>query len=301
MTIRTGLPIRLRAGSAAGLAAAFVLLTAIPAATAPIPAGAAWIDQPLTGSTHPMGEMTITVHATDPAGVASVHLWVGDEVAATAEITEPGQVLVTEHLDWTPSEPGEYVLMVRSVGATGDWSSPAVAIVTIEGGDGSPSPSATAEATTGASASTQPGATPPPGASATPRPTAQPTPAPTPAPTPTPRPTPPPCSPAPPDLTAPPDGSVIRDPALNPPTFEWAHRTPPSCTPIGYRVQVFEGPDLGQLVMDVTLSVTGQWTPTQPLGDCTTYSWRVATRGPGGTLGPWSSASTFELFIGRCL
>ena len=302
------LPIRLRAASAVALAALIVLLTAIPAATAPISTASAWIDQPLAGSVHPLGDLTVTVHATDPTGMAQVHLWVGDEVVASAAVDQPSPILATEVFTWTPPKPGEYLLAVRGVGATGTWSPPALVIVTITDGaaSASASPTPSGSPPSLAASPTAGGTTPAPSprrtASPTPRPTTRPTAVPTPRPTPapTPRPTPPPCSPAPPELLAPSNGAVIRDPALNPPTFRWAHRTPPACTPIGYRVQLFDDPDLAVADVDVTVSVTGEWTPAAPLADCTTWFWRVATRAPGGGFGPWSAPRSFELFVGRC-
>jgi hypothetical protein len=293
--------------SAVGLAATVALLSAVPGASAPMPGGIAWIDQPLAGSTVPLAEVTVTVHATDPTGVAILHLWVGDELASTTTTNDP-PILLSHDFTWTPPKPGSYVLMARGVGIAGEWGQPAIAIVTV-GEDGeSPSPDPSGETSPSAEPSASGGPSGAPGPSVapvpTPRPsspsTPRPTSVPSPAPTPTPRPTPIPCSPAAPDLLAPTDGVVIRDPADNPPTFRWAHRTPPACTPIGYRVQVFAGPDLGALVLDVTLGAVTEWTPGSALADCATYSWRVATRAPGGGFGPWSSASTFELFIGRC-
>jgi len=305
-----------RAGSALGLAATLVLLSAMPGATAPMPSGQAWIDRPLAGSTHPLAEVIITVHATDPAGVEAIHLWVGDEMVHTAA-PQATPVLASAEYAWTPPAAGSYLLMVRGVGVSGDWSQPASVIVTIDGDlepTSTPEPSASASAY----ASLAPGATPPPGSSPTsrptsgptpretprttpaptPRPTPVPTPTPRPTPTPTPRPTVPPCAPAPPLPLSPANGTVIRDPSLNPPTFEWAYRTPPACTPTGYRVQVFDDPDLAHLVLDVTLGAVTSWRPGAPLADCTTYYWRVAARGTA--FGPWSDPSSVQLFIGRC-
>jgi hypothetical protein len=309
--IRTAQPSFVRLGSALSLAAAIVLLSAVPGATAPMPAGMAWIDQPLPGTTHPLGEMTVTVHATDPAGVAAIHLWVGDAAADSETLNDPEPILASAELAWTPDEPGSYLLTARAVSISGEWGQPASVIVTIDADAGGPSaepsgspdasasnePGASAEPDASAAARPTPGAgtTPAPRATTapTPRPTAAPTPRPTPAPTP--RPTPAPCAPAPPVLTAPPSGATITDPAQNPPTFAWAHRTPPACPPTGYRVQVF-GPD-GNLILDVTLGNVTQWTPGAPLDNCISYSWRVATRGT--TFGPWSAPSSLTISI-RC-
>lgn len=279
-------------------------LGAIAAVTGAPPAAQAWIDKPLSGSSVALGPVAILAHATDASDITQVELTIGDGPPMTVDIAEPATLVMAE-FEWEPAESGIYLLAVRGRAGDGGWGVPGIAMISVGDApdDSSPSPgsSEAGSPTPDPGASSAP-SSPRPHASATPRPTPGPTARPTPRPTPvpTPRPTPVPCSPAAPELTAPPDGQVIRDPALNPPTFRWAHRTPPACTPTGYRVQVFEGPDLGQLELDVTLGVTGQWTPTGPLDDCTTYSWRVATRAPGGNLGPWSSASTFQLLIGRC-
>lgn len=272
----------LRTGSALGLAAMLALLSVGPGASAPMPAGVAWFDQPLTGSSHPLAPVTITVHATDPTGVVAIHLWIGDEMVESATTDGPSPILSMHEFSWTPAEAGTYLLTVRGEGATGGAGQPASALVTIEA---APAATPTARPTV---ASTAPPASPVPTA----------TPAPTPLPTP--RSTPPPCSPAAPDLLAPTSGIVIRDAGSNPPTFRWGHRAPPTCTPTGYRIQVFDDPDLAHLVADVTLGAVTEWTPPAALPDCATYFWRVATRGTGGTFGPFSAASSFELFIGRC-
>ncbi|MCC6618821.1 MAG: hypothetical protein IT341_07250 [Chloroflexi bacterium] len=297
-----------RLAGAIGLAATCALILAVPGASAPMPVAATWFDQPMTGSTHPMGPVTVTVHATDSAGVSAIHLWIDETVLEIATIAAPPPILASATFTWSPEATGQHLLTARGVGTTGTFGAPASILVTIGDVDASPEPSLTAHATP-----TQPSAMPSAAATMapTPRPTTRPTPAPTAAPTAvptpaptakaTPRPTPVPCSPAPPELLAPVGGVQIRDPSLNPPTFRWAHRTPPACTPIGYRIQIFDDPDLGHLVLDVTLGNVGEWTPGSPLADCTTYFWRVATRAPGGTFGPWSAPASFELFIGRCV
>lgn len=308
----------LRISWALGLAAPLVLLSAMPGATAPMPSGLAWIDRPLAGSVHPLGEVVITAHATDPAGVSAIHVWIGDQVFHTAAL-DATPILASAEFAWTPPGTGSYLLTVRGVGLAGDWSLPALAIVTIDD-DLEPAPTGEPSAPASTPASRAPGATPRPGSSPTPRPTVGPTPratpdatptpslratpkatptaSPTSAPTPTPRPSPTPCAPAPPILVAPANGTVIRDPSLNPPTFEWAYRTPPACPPTGYRIQVFDDPDLAHLVLDASLGAVSSWRPSAPLADCTTYFWRVAATGT--TFGPWSDPSSVQLFIGRC-
>lgn len=301
--------VRCRLTGALGLAASMALALVMPGASAPMPVAAAWFDQPITGSVHPMAPLSVTVHATDAAGVSAIHLWVGESVLETKTTSSPPPILASATFTWMPDAPGAYLLTARGAGSTGTFGMPASIIVTIGDGVRSPGPSPTTSGSAApvsepASATATPVVTPrptPPASPApTPRPTPTPTPVPTPAPTPSPRPTPPPCSPAPPLLLAPTDGAVIRDPGANPPTFRWAHRTPPACTPIGYRIQVFDDPDLAHLVLDLTLGNVGEWTPDSPLADCTTYFWRVATRAPGGSFGPWSAPASFELFIGRC-
>ena len=305
----------LRLALVLGTVAASLALGTLVALSGASPASQAWIDKPLSGSSVPLGPVPVLAHATDAAGVELVELTIDGSAPMTVDVPDPAP-LVSAEFSWEPVDPGIYALWVRGRSTDGSWGPPALALVTVDATEASPSASASesASSTSDPSASAAPtaGATVPP--RVTPRPTAgataRPTPAPTPrvtpvptprpTPVPTPRPTPVPCTPPAPLLTAPADGALIRDPALNPPTFRWAYRDPPSCAPSGFRIQVFLGPDLGQLVHDVTLGVAYAWSPPSDLADCATYSWRVAARRSDGALGPWSSASTFELFIGRC-
>jgi hypothetical protein len=298
--MRTPPLLPLRTGSAAGLALAMVLLlTGVSAGSGPMLAGGAWIDQPLTGSTYPLGEVPVTVHATDPSGVAEIHLWVGDAILDSVE-DDTTPILATATFAWTADQPGSYLLTVRGVGKSGEWGQPASAIVTI-GEDVDQSPNPSASASPDATPAVSPAAT----AAATPRatpaqtPTSPPSAHPTPTltPSPTPLPTPVPCVPTPPLLLAPPAGTVITDGALNPPTFKWAYRTPPACTPTGYRLQAYDDPDLAHIVLTVNLGPVSQWTPSAPLANCTTYYWRVAARGTA--YGPWSDPSGFTVSA-RC-
>lgn len=311
-----------RLAGAIGLAVTIVLVAVLPAASAPMPAAAAWIDQPLTGSTVALGSVTVTAHATDDTGIAAMHLWVGASMLESIPFGTPAPILAVATFEWTPKAAGEYLLTIRGEGVTGIFGQPALAIVVVaEDADVTASPSASASATPSdgptprntasptlaPSGRPRPSVTPSPTTMPTPRPTPVPTPRPTPAPTPvptavptprpTPVPTPVPCAPAPPELTAPPNGATITDPTLNPPTFQWAHRTPPACPPTGYRLQVFQDPDAGLLIYDVSLGLVTEWTPPAPLPNCQTYYWRVATRGT--ILGPWSASSFFTISA-RC-
>lgn len=305
----------LRSAAILGTVAASLALGTLVAVSGASPASQAWIDKPLSGSSVPLGPVAVLAHATDAAGIETVELSVDGSSPMTVDVPDPAP-LVSAEFSWEPAEPGIYALWVRGQSTDGSWGTPALALVTVGAPDTSPSASASADASAtpdaSSSAAPSPGATasprvtPRPTAGATARPTPSPTPRATPVPTPrptpapTPRPTPVPCTPPPPLLTAPANGALIRDPALNPPTFRWAYRDPPACAPSGFRIQVFLGPDLGQLVHDETLPVVYAWAPGGDLADCATYSWRVAARRSDGALGPWSSASTFELFIGRC-
>jgi hypothetical protein len=298
-----------------GIASAVLALGTLVAVSGAAPSAAAWIDKPLSGSSVPLGPVAVVAHATDAAGIELVELTIDGTSPTTVDVPDPAP-LVSAEFTWEQIDSGVYALGVRGRSTDGTWGPLAVAFVTVsdidptpsasEGQAGTPDPSASASGA--AVANPSPRATPRPTAAATSRPgptprvTPVPTPRPTPRPTPvlTPRPTPVPCTPPAPLLTAPADGAVIRDPALNPPTFRWAYRDPPGCAPSGFRIQVFRGPDLGQLVQDVTLPAVYAWAPSGDLADCTIYSWRVAARRGDGAIGAWSAPSTFELFIGRC-
>jgi hypothetical protein len=261
----------LRTGRVVALATVLVLLSVLPGASAPMPTAWAWIDQPLPGSVHPLAPLVVTAHATDPLGVAVIELWVADELVEAAPVDEPAPILAMHEFTWTPEAAGAYLITVRGLGAGRAAGQPASAIITV--GDpeaASPSPSPIPSP----SGPAAPSATPPP--------------------------TPSPCTPPPPDLIAPANGVVLRDPSLNPPVFEWLHRTPPTCPPTGYRIQLFDDPALTSLVEDVALGLVNQWRPRGPLADCTTYYWRVASTGAGGALGAFSNPWSVELFVGRC-
>ena len=222
-----GRRVRPRVATATLLAAVLILLAATPGSSAPWTTAQAWIDAPLAGAQVPMGLTVVTVHATDPAGVAEVELHVGGQIVDSVKPGDPQGTLAVIDLDWTPTSPGGHWLTVRARGGTGGWGAPDLVFIVVTdklaatpsprpsdsaSQDESASPATTASASPTASPrATQPGSTPKPTAAATatpaptPRPTA--TPAPTPRPTatpaPTPSPTPVPCTPPAPDLLGP--------------------------------------------------------------------------------------------------
>ncbi|MHC1784373.1 MAG: Ig-like domain-containing protein [Anaerolineaceae bacterium] len=93
-----------------------------------------WIDQPLDGSSFPLGPIEITAHSNDPAGVTQVEISANASVIAT--LPSSGEMATTNHT-WTPTQEGNYTLRVRSMGGSG-WGD--YAEVTIQVGNPSPTP-----------------------------------------------------------------------------------------------------------------------------------------------------------------
>ena len=93
----------------------------------------AWIDAPQHGSSHPVAPMDIVLHAADPGGVAAVELSVNGEVLSRRPPNDASAPLVTQHVDWDPQTPGEYLLTARAQNHAGAWSPAAVSNVTLTG------------------------------------------------------------------------------------------------------------------------------------------------------------------------
>ena len=309
------LPIALAVTVAAAVAASALVVLA---ANKPV----VWIDQPLPGASLPLSPTPVTIHATSPAGIASVTFFVGDDPAA--ELAAPTGELVTVDWTWLPPAAGPWVLTVVAHDTAGVASDPVAVGITVVGPGGpsrsaaptptsGPTPTATVAptptATSRSTATPRPTATPKPTPkptprptpkptprpTATPKPTPKPTPRPTPTPTPRPTPTPTPCSPGAPDLVSPASGTGTTD---STPTLDWqaGSRT---CAPSGYQVQVTDDRTFGTIDQSATLSGSqSSWTVADPLTACQTYVWRVRARSAADTWSGWSNVWTFNV-IGR--
>ena len=124
--MRTSMTIKL---PTAILAAALVLSACGGSTSGPL----AWIDAPQHGSSHPVAPMDIVLHAADPGGVAAVELSVNGEVLSRRPPDDASAPLVTQHVDWDPQTPGEYLLTARAQNHAGAWSPAAVSNVTLTG------------------------------------------------------------------------------------------------------------------------------------------------------------------------
>ena len=312
-----------------GLTLLLTLATVAVALSAPAPAQA-WFDQPLPVSQLPLGSVQITAHATAPGGVDEVQLSVDGVVVQSQPIPDKAR-LATAQFNWLPSLEKGYWLTVR--GRSGqDWGGQAAIFVIVgnpvppgasQSPSQSPSPSpvsATPSPSVSATPSPSSAPTVPPTATPSPQPTltAGPTPSPTPrstrtpkptptatphptpsaTPRPTATPTPPPCTPPPPNPLAPDDGSQITDPVLNPPTLMWEYLEIPDCQPSGFRVQVSTVLDFSNIVVHGNVGADRwEWTPPDPLEDCTTYYWRVIAKRSDGSLTPASRATIWNFEI----
>jgi len=112
-----------------GVIAALLLAGCGGSATGP----QAWIDAPQHNSTHPVAPMEIVLHGADPGGVAAVELSVNGEVLSRRPPDDASTPLVTQHVDWDPQAPGDYVLTARAQNHAGAWSPAAVSNVTLTG------------------------------------------------------------------------------------------------------------------------------------------------------------------------
>jgi hypothetical protein len=145
------------------------------AAKAPATGPQAWIDSPADGVTVPAGlPVPVVCRASAPEGVAEVLLEVNGTPYRSMPVAGAAETCAVT-IDWLPTVPGAYTLQVTAYDRTGVGSTPATAMVKVEGATSAsptetPAPAATATVTEEA----EPTATPT-VATATPRPTAEPT------------------------------------------------------------------------------------------------------------------------------
>jgi len=103
----------------------------------------AWFDQPLSGSSFPLGPVEITIHATDPGGISQLQLLIdGDpvEFIASQDQDIPFSIFTTV---WVPPAPGKYALQTSAQSKTGVWSERVETVILILGDrsdGGSPQP-----------------------------------------------------------------------------------------------------------------------------------------------------------------
>ena len=90
----------------------------LPTAGAPGPR--TWIDEPLDGSTLPLGPIVVRSHAASDGGTTSATLWINDAQVRTDGAADPHNPLVEIPQVWQPKVPGEYVLQVVALDLQGN-------------------------------------------------------------------------------------------------------------------------------------------------------------------------------------
>ena len=104
----------------------FLLLSSSCTGLEPVPSGLegigpqAWVEFPYTGSTLPMGPVTLVVYAADPGGISYIQLTINGEALpamAVAPLTADGSTRLAriDH-SWQPPAEGEY--LVEAVGSS---------------------------------------------------------------------------------------------------------------------------------------------------------------------------------------
>lgn len=89
----------------------------------------AWLDQPLDGSSYPLGPITVQAHASDADGVASFEFYVDETSLVTA--SAGGGRLADATVEWNPTEPGTYTIRARAIDSQGNAGSYATSVVTV--------------------------------------------------------------------------------------------------------------------------------------------------------------------------
>ncbi len=263
--------------------------------------GKVWIDQPLGAVVITWTPVTVTAHATHPAGVTEVRLAVdGGTVAAVAA---GGEMLETVEMSWAPPGSGVYLIEVSGFGG-GEWGSPGSVVVTVDLGETevttttAPSTTTTPRATTTTSATTTT-TTPRTTTSTTtttttPRTTTTSTTTSTTTTTTTPRTTTT-TSTTTCNLGTPSPAGVSGTGTFSP-TVSWSYS---ACRePEEFEIQVSRTTDFLRLEWE-GLAAGDQRSTTVGVGaDCTTYYWRIRTYDLG-SYGPWSGVSSFFVQTGR--
>ena len=92
-----------------------------------------WIDKPLDGSHFPLGPIEIVAHGADLGGVSRMEFSINGSLAAALSVEDASRPMATFVQTWTPPQPGNYSLQVRTQNTAGGWGRPAQATFTVDG------------------------------------------------------------------------------------------------------------------------------------------------------------------------
>ena len=108
-----------------------ILVLLFSACSSPSSGPSAWIDQPLDGSVFPLEPVILTAHASDDDGVASIEVYLNDELLQTLSAGDGrlGEI----SWEWLPAGPGEYTLRVIPFDSQGNRGQEAETVVVITG------------------------------------------------------------------------------------------------------------------------------------------------------------------------
>ncbi len=112
------------------LSVLFVVAVALSACTGGI-SPRVWIDEPLNGSQHTLGEITIRYHAASETGVRGFVLYVNGEEYRRDQSPDWDSRIVTMVQSWVPPAEGQYTLQVVAYTGGREASEPATVQVTI--------------------------------------------------------------------------------------------------------------------------------------------------------------------------
>jgi uncharacterized protein YraI len=90
-----------------------------------------WIDKPLDHTIAPPSPLSILAHASDSNGVASIEFYANGQLLTS--VGAGGGRLGSAQYEWTPSDPGEYLIGVRGINNNGAAGDLATSWVTISG------------------------------------------------------------------------------------------------------------------------------------------------------------------------
>jgi len=88
-----------------------------------------WIDQPLDGAHAPLATLTIMAHASDADGVATIEIFVSEELLGA--VGAGGGRLGQASVEWAPPDPGVYNIVARAIDTLGNYGPPASALITV--------------------------------------------------------------------------------------------------------------------------------------------------------------------------